>query len=191
LVRTSAIVPIIGYFILLNEKLLQYGTLWAGLSDISWRLLCLYFGLSLVGLAAIIYNFRRHNLIKSYGTAVEYALAEERYFIAGNNFEYARQSVLGWFDKAPEWQKRIRGLDDPDLHKPDLRREDQIITLMSARWHLRNTDRLAWRIAAGCLYAIGFLIVLVPTLVTFYEITVIAARMAVGAISSDAASLLG
>ena len=169
LVRSSAIVPIVGYLIILNQHLAGYAQL-LGVGDVTWRLYALYVGLSSVGLASIVYAARCPETIKSYRTAVEYALKEDDYFLAGNNFTYIRNSARIDYQRLPEWKRSIPGLTDPDLFTDDLPREQHIIVLMTARWTIRNLSRTPSRMVAGALYSVGFVIVSVPTVMTFWNV---------------------
>ena len=112
LIRSSAIVPIVGYLIILNEHLAGYGQLLAG-GDITWRLYALYVGLSSIGLASMLYAARCPETIMSYRTAVEYTLKEDDYFLAGNNFTYVRDSARLDYGQLPQWKKGYTRPDRP------------------------------------------------------------------------------
>ena len=177
IVRSSALVPLIGYLILLNANLAQYARIY-GDFDVSWRLIALYLGLSLVGLASIIYAAFCPETIKRYRTAVEYTIAENSYFLAGNNFRYVCDSARADYHKLAEWKKSVPGLTDPDLLADELPRAEHIYVLMTARWTIRNLSRRLWRTTALAFYAIGFGIVSIPTLATAVNVLMVIVRAA-------------
>ena len=58
LVQLTVVVPIVGYLILLNKQLAAYYALYfdANATDISYRLYCLYFGFTFLGIASLLFN---------------------------------------------------------------------------------------------------------------------------------------
>jgi hypothetical protein len=169
LVRSAALIPIIGYLILFNAELARYAQLFGDL-DVSWRLMLLYLGLSSVGAASLIYAARCPETIKAYRTAVEFTAKEKDYFLAGNNFGYVRDKARADHQVLSPWKKRVLGLTDPDFLTDTLPREQHVIVLMTARWTIRNVSRTFSRVATYLLYTVGFLIVSIPTIATMWNV---------------------
>jgi hypothetical protein len=80
LVQLTAVVPVVGYLILLNKELARYYALYFDADSlvISYRLYCLYFGFTFLGVASILFNFLCPKLVKEYGSAAAFVAAEER-----------------------------------------------------------------------------------------------------------------
>ena len=84
-VRASIVVPVIGYFLVLNSTLAAY----AGLHGIEWshqpatvwdhiwasKLYFVYFGLMLLGLGSIVYQWRCPRFVKKFGDWSDYVAA--------------------------------------------------------------------------------------------------------------------
>ncbi|HEV2078680.1 MAG TPA: hypothetical protein VGR19_02120 [Allosphingosinicella sp.] len=167
LVRSSALIPIIGYLILLNDKVADWIQI-LGDVDISPRLIMLYVGLSFVGTASILYSIFCPEIIRRYGTAVEYTTSESGYFMVRNNFNYVKASVRGDLNKLPSWQVNTLGLTDPDIRSDEhIPPQEHIVPLMTARWHIRNFRMPRLRMAIGILYGVGFTISAVPAAWSF------------------------
>jgi hypothetical protein len=86
-------VPLIGYFILLNDQIVDFLKLHTSIChrhpcDVSWRLQLLYFGGSLYGFAAGIYGLYCPTVIKKYAGGAEYLAAESDYFSNSANLSY-------------------------------------------------------------------------------------------------------
>jgi len=81
--RLAILIPLIGYWIIFNDFIVQHVRLWLetiGLSadepqTVPWRLLKLYFGLCFIALATVIYRWRCPEQVKLYATASEYIAA--------------------------------------------------------------------------------------------------------------------
>jgi hypothetical protein len=168
LVRASALVPVLGYLVLFNEHIAGQQTI-LGEFQLSWRLMLLYLGLSLVGIGSMIYVVRCPETIKRYSSAVDYALAEGQYFGTGNNLQFLRSSVQAEMAKKPKLAQKVHGLTDPDITASG-GEQRHLLALMSARWHIRNADRLIARSFVWLFYGTGFLLAAVPTVSTFVQI---------------------
>lgn len=179
LVRASALVPLLGYLVLFNEHIAGQQTI-IGQLPLSWRLMVLYLGLSLVGLGSIIYVLRCPETIRRYSSAVDYSLAEARYFGTGNNLQFLRTSVHHELAKKPWLKDKVHGLTDPDILEVG-EGERHLLALMSARWHIRNAGRPVARGLVWFFYIVGFSLAAIPTIATFLQVARGAIRQWVGA----------
>lgn len=178
LVRASALVPLLGYLVLLNEHVAGQQTI-VGQLPLSWRLMVLYLGLSLVGVGSVIYVLRCPETIRRYSSAVDYSLAEARYFGSGNNLGFLRTSVRGELARRPRLINRVHGLTDPDILE-DGEEERHLLALMSARWHIRNVCRPFARALVWSFYVTGFALATIPTVATFLQVARGAIRLTTG-----------
>src|SRR5688572_14707224 len=78
LVQLTIVVPIVGYMILLNKDLAGYYTLFFDDErvGVSYRLYCLYFGFTVLGVASLIFNLLCPKLVKEYGSAAAFVASE-------------------------------------------------------------------------------------------------------------------
>lgn len=168
LVRASALVPLLGYLILFNEHIAGQQTI-LGQFQLSWRLMLLYLGLSMVGIGSMIYVLRCPETIKRYSSAVDYALTEGPYFGTGNNLAFLRSSVQTELARSPSLKRKVHGLTDPDIMEAG-DEQRHLFALMSARWHIRNARRPIARTLVWLFYGVGFLLAAVPTASTFFQV---------------------
>jgi hypothetical protein len=174
------LIPVVGYLILLNAKVVQYLSVVGDLA-ISWRLIALYVGLSFVALATAVYGLYAPETIKRYRTAVEFVGNELDYFSRGNNAQYVRDSAQAEYAALAQWKiDAAPGLQDPDIIRPDA----EIATLMTARWLMRDMKAVPARVTTLLCYATGFGIVALPSVATFADVLQVIARELLGYIDS-------
>ena len=106
-VKLTILIPVIGYLILFNDTLVGYLNLARNLFDatavpgsVSWRLLFLYFGLSLTAVASIIYAMFCPNVIKRFGSSAEF-IAEEGDYVPTFAFEIIEEKLKNLVLKEP------------------------------------------------------------------------------------------
>lgn len=179
LVRASALVPLLDYLVLFNEHIAGQQTI-IGQLPLSWRLMVLYLGLSLVGLGSIVYVLRCPETIRRYSSAVDYSLTEARYFGTGNNLQFLRTFVHSDLARRPGLQDEVHGLTDPDILQVG-DGEQHLLALMSARWHIRNAGRPIARTLVWFFYIAGFSLAAIPTIATFLQVARGAIRQWLGA----------
>lgn len=75
LVRSTAIIPIVGYFIIFNDSLIAYiqsNTNFCGDCSVSWRISCLYFGLCFLTIGSILFTTGCPDTIKRFAKASDF-----------------------------------------------------------------------------------------------------------------------
>ena len=85
LVKLTILIPLIGYFLIFNENVVRYLELSRFIihpsgppedasmsSNISWRLLFIYYGLCFLGLGSAVYHFRCPIILKEFGSATDF-----------------------------------------------------------------------------------------------------------------------
>lgn len=72
LVQLTAVVPLIGYFLLLNDSLKPFYQLLFEDEPSVWRLYSLYFGFCFLGVASLLFSWRCPSEIKQHGAAYEF-----------------------------------------------------------------------------------------------------------------------
>ncbi|MCC7305025.1 MAG: hypothetical protein IT558_02065 [Alphaproteobacteria bacterium] len=180
-VKLTIFIPVIGYWILFNEKLLPYialshkitnGAL-PGPEPLPLNLLCLYFGLCLIAAGSLLYQVFCPREIKKYGEPTEY--------VAG---DLPHMSVLVQSDvRDVVFKKRYEDFDyirnhyvpQLDRHKESspeygVLYRDYGAGILSLYYDVLNESYRAARLALLLLYGLGFGALAVPSLKVFAKV---------------------
>lgn len=76
--QLTVLVPIFGYMILFNDWMEKNFKVFGEFPK--WKIYCIYYGLTFLAIASLIYTFRCPKIIKLYETAQDYINAEIDYF---------------------------------------------------------------------------------------------------------------
>jgi hypothetical protein len=171
--RLTVLIPLIGYFIIFNDKLIDYvklisevaGAEPAGLNlTVSPRLFQVYFGLTLIAIASAIYAFRAPPQIKQYASGAAYVGGDGPH-LGHFAMEEIENSLRGMMPYIPQYQ-RIRNRNrDAEMDKVFTTRDDiKEINFGLLHLHFRalNECHPLWRLIAAIVYALGFLMLLIP-----------------------------
>ena len=169
--RASVTMPVLGYLILFHKDLLEYLKLHSSFCqncDVSWRLYMLYFACCCFAVGSVIYAVRCPRIIKSYAVSRDYIEAEKAHYCGAVNLEY----LFELFDR-----EKARPADPSDLRLKaaagvSLKEEDipQLSGLMSQLYFIQNRNAFTSRIVVAATYALGFLLLGIPAVVTFLQI---------------------
>jgi hypothetical protein len=201
LARLTIIIPLVGYLIIFNEYALQYLHLSHRLFDgqptstsevqstqISMRLLLIYFGLCAVALASAIYTVACPPEIKRHGSPTEYSGGDGQNLSVGQLVEIAKKF-------RPSNAQTVRfvnfagTLADKSLFGAALtkfREQNTEDEVEGVRIHFEKLDEslpLA-RVSSGALYATGFIILAIPSLDVFWRVARLFVRTLVGSLTS-------
>ena len=170
--KISIAVPLIGYFILFNDGIVKYLHLNTAVCggdscEASWRLLFLYFAGCAYGLAGALYALYCPITIKSYSSAAEFLETEGPYFSNPRHLDYLliltrddggklTQSATTLFNQEGNFQRPLHG--------------GELAEIMGNYFLSQNYKRPM--IGAFCLgfFRLGRVLILVPTLITFYQV---------------------
>jgi hypothetical protein len=157
LVQLSALMPIIGYLIIFSSSFSEFtslqiasfgeGTVWQRLDKL--KLYFLYFGFSAIGLASVIYTIYCDEIIKNFGYAESYCSAMK---------DNATVDDI----------KRITNSDDVDFYT---NMPHELNKYIKQIYYDFNTANPIARTACAALYALGFGLLAVPTLITFIRVS--------------------
>lgn len=177
LVRLSLLMPVIGYLILLNKSVGEHLQLdpriaiW--LSDSPFRLLLIYYGTFLVAAGSAIYALWCPYIVKKYASEVEYSAAELDFVSTPNHRQQFISEVENQMTRASRLQRELPGyassasiLADPSDENAGILRE-----LLALQWHLRDTSFRFARVVCASVFIAGFAILLVPAVITFFEVS--------------------
>jgi len=180
--RLAILIPLIGYWIIFNDFIVQHVRLWLetiGLSadepqTVPWRLLKLYFGLCFIALATVIYRWRCPEQVKLYATASEYIAALYDHISQLEEGEIERALKTGdALSRRQVHELRAIEMGSPsaeNIEEHRRRAADTKRNQMDLYYQLLNRSRLLARLATVVFYAVGFSFVLWPSLWVFWRV---------------------
>jgi hypothetical protein len=158
--RATIVVPILGYFLLLSDQAVEF--LKANLSlcegrscSAPLRLQLFYLGGTVYGLAAAIYAVACPSVIQRFADASEYFLAQREYFTNRPNLLFLTREILRLGGQVGD-RKNFLSQDVADL--------------MAEHYVVLSYRFLPVRVIALALFAIGIVLVAVPSIWTFWEV---------------------
>lgn len=171
--RYSIAVPLIGYFVLFNQQIVDWLHLDANLCatgcTASWRLRCLYFGGCAFAVASVIFACRCPSVVKLNGGASEFYNRDAGYYQDANHMRalYAQSAIEGvqslYFDEGIV----VTGGFADRIGEPDLSHALTSVYLASDIANARS------RIVCLLLFALGFALVAIPTIITFGQVVLV------------------
>ena len=196
-VKMTIFIPVVGYLLLLDEKLLHLVELSHDMfgkpegrpfAVEHWRLLFVYFGLTAIAMASLIHQLCCPWQIKRFAATEDY-IAEFHPHMAGVRFremcrELSGLTEYGELEKKYAAMREVAGkiaTSPSDLHdKLESERRNHERNVMDL--HLRTLDKSRpWaRRLSLALYTIGFAVLAIPTANVFAKVTVLALSAAVG-----------
>jgi hypothetical protein len=165
-------VPLIGYFILLNDQIVEFLKLHTSICnqhpcDVSWRLQLLYFGGTLYGFAAGVYSLCCPTVIKKYAGGAEYLDAESDYFSNRNNLNYLLKRIEEIGGKAPDVEARLHYVGSTGSYK-----KAQLGDVFAEHYVALNYQKFTARLFCFFGFSTGMLLAGVPTVITFMQVLV-------------------
>lgn len=162
-VRLVILIPLIGYWILFNDRLIEWSKLIVdqhnpSANAISWRLFATYFGLCFVGAASFIYQCFCPREVKAFSDATEYLAATEQ------NISRIELNKL---------MAEIDG-DNYNPHKTlDLK---SVPLYLQQHYDIQNRLYPKWRRTVSVLYLLGAAILVVPSVDVFVRVFIVMFR---------------
>jgi hypothetical protein len=176
--------PVVGYLILLNKNLVTIENDFGHLFPHSpWRLLFIYYGFLSLSIAAIIYSMRCPIQIQKYPSPVEYMNSELEFLTPFFRANRLTDQMRDDLDRVTSRQKRILdiGTHQGELNsvsffqhrtpQSDDDRRSYVEILLRWHWGLADTSRVTECYCCAIAYSVGFVLLLVPALCTFLEVT--------------------
>jgi len=177
IVKLTILVPVIGYLIIFNDKLVGYTDLVheiSGLDETSGlsvppRLFQIYFGLCFIAVASAIYSMACPSIVKRYQSAIDLGAAT-----TGNVGDYAytivEREMLASKEYAAEYKTineelfRRRGMTE---ERCQFERNNALINLYFA---LSNLKKPVWRWLCAACFAVGFFVLFISSIKIFLRV---------------------
>ena len=186
LARLSILVPIIGYWIIFNEKIISFVTLAREFGDkqvlndvshVPWQLFWTYYGLLFIGIATGVYQLFCPLEIKKYESATDYV--RDIFDVIGN------VDCLRFMDKIENGDNESRSSVSRILNYKSLKGEfmkpagsltavsirNMKADVMNIYFGFLNRSEVRWRSLVGILYIVGFCCLVVPTGFIFWRVS--------------------
>jgi hypothetical protein len=169
--RASIIVPVLGYLIIFHSDLINYLNIHTSFCEncsVSWRLYMFYFSCCFFAMGSVIYAVRCPRTIKEYAVARDYFEADKHYFCSADNLAYL-------FDLL---DREGAEPSDPFPLRSKLASQTNVIPdqlpylagLMGQHFFLENRKHPWSRMAVFVSYAVGFILLGIPTVWTFFQV---------------------
>lgn len=160
--QSTIAVPIIGYMILLSERLQEFLklTIDSSLEVTSTRLYFLYFGLSSLAIATIIFNIRCPDVVKNHRASFDYVDKQKQ--IVGSKGD---SELIATFQEY--------GIQVPKRNI-DTMSERSVVYFMISLFSGMEVTRPISRIVVLLFLLTGFALLTVPTVETFLDVAKLA-----------------
>lgn len=176
-VRLTILIPLVGYLVIFNDNVARMLALVPGLDDAklvpSTNLILIYFGLVCIAAGAALYAIFCHEKVKHYGSANAY-LGGDGPSISDRGTQFLefelRDAGLGDEVSVPEQYLLSEG-ETKDAAWERYKRD-----LMHTAFDKWNSDFPYARRAAAALYALGFILLLIPSTKIFLRVLSILVR---------------
>ena len=198
--KATILIPLVGYLFLFNGQFVTWLQLHPAVGGVAteatqaafgWRLLCLYYGLMLVAIATVVYAVRCPYVCKRYADAVAYALDTHQIHSSAGAFAGLigeLRDVVGSSKAAPagalqaaKGELLLLGRKDADANAWDSieleERPSRVQRLLTAKYNLEDHSRRWARRIVVMLYAIGLVLLALPSGNLFFEVSRQTVRM--------------
>jgi hypothetical protein len=180
--KATILVPLVGYLILFNEKVVEFLNLAKGIgshegAEVSYRLILIYLGLCFISLGVVVYGWLCPNEVKHYGSASAFVQGDGpslRGFVIDdiargleNSGQRPRLQIIS--DALNEKIRRqVANEDDSERYR---------IEMLHLHFeHLNESHPIGRRVCFSA-YVIGFGLLAIPSAVVFKSVIVILAQM--------------
>lgn len=184
LVKASVLMPAFGYMLLLNENVHQYLTIkYDGkLLDYlpaMWRVWLLFYGSFFLAFATILYTTYCPAIVKRYASPYERADAETEYLHRLGSIKGLKDELKKVYDTAATSERPLFTLKPLNLTTNYLGESEQLRFISNALihlWLISNNRRPNLRISILALFSVGLLLIAIPAVLTFLQVTVLAIK---------------
>jgi hypothetical protein len=178
MVRSSILMPVFGYLLLFNEHVRQYLTIqydagWPfGYLPSMWRIWMLYYGSCSLAAGSIFFAWRCPARVKQYGSAFEMA-DRERHHRAAHNPTTISKELKDVYERMSNWENSIFTWPklQPDHPNLGVQSSDQLGLGLIHIWEVGDIKWPGWRIATLLLFRAGLILVSIPAVITFLQVT--------------------
>ena len=202
IVSATIFVPFIGYLILFNNELIMYFTLAKELlqypdnpasitNETISRLYYLYYGLTVLGVASIIFTFicppivkgnkneyeylNNEIKIKSYPRMHSFVMHFQKNLDKDSKEHKELQAYLSRFNSAWDNAQKECGGEGYEivLRRTNDMESEAYLNVLGFNWKHHTKSMMFTRLFLTVVYTVGFLLVLYPSLQVFYKISTI------------------
>lgn len=172
--QATLLVPVLGYFLLFNEYLLDYVRFHTNFCSVpscstSWRIRLVYFGCCFIGTGSALYALRCPSVVKLYSGGSNFFDAERTYFSAPRNLAYLFDLIETETGKSAP---------DPFKLKEFIRnnyvlgneQSSALADTMADYYVLQDESRPKSRYATTLFYLFGVGFLATPTIATFVQV---------------------
>jgi hypothetical protein len=179
--RLTILIPLVGYLIIFNERLLSYSNLsvrlFGQIEPVSWRLLIVYFGLVLIAIGSVLFAIFCPLELKIYASANQFIQAEEP-SMSELRMQLIEQSLEEGDENARFIHEQLlaNSSNRPTAQNvQEIRHRGKIIERTELDIYFQMLDRahLAIRLCVGVSYTIGFCMLFIPSADVFFRVTVV------------------
>jgi hypothetical protein len=165
--------PVVGYLILLNQQVLDFGDIDGRFRiftpDVPWRLLLVYYGTLCLGLGSMLYSWRCPGRIRRYETAVDYAKAESEFFSEREHADHLERDLIQQVSQLTKEQQKYAYLEEVGGIGSVVARPT-IVIMLTHHWNAYDITRPRARLLVYFLFWLGFCFLAVPTAVTLWGV---------------------
>lgn len=181
--KATILVPVIGYLIIFNEKVVEFLNLARAVeahsgAEVSYRLILIYLGLCAISVGVVVYGWFCPNEVKHYGSASAYVQGDGpslRGFVIDdigklleNSAQRRRLQII-----SDALQERVqRGIEVTDEHLERYR-----IEMLHLHFEYLNSSHRIARAICLWSYVIGFGLLAIPSIIVFKRVIGILLRM--------------
>lgn len=173
--KSTILVPIIGYLIIFNEKVVEFLSLVRSVeahsgAEVSYRLILIYLGLCAISLGVVVYGWFCPNEVKHYGSASAYVQGDGpslRGFVIddiGRLLESSAQRPRLVIISDALQEKIRRGMP------PDEDFDKYRIEVLHLHFEYLNSSHPIARAVCFWSYLIGFGLLAIPSLIVFIRV---------------------
>jgi hypothetical protein len=187
LVRSSVLMPIFGYLLLLNENVhhyltIQYDAGWPfNYLPTMWRVWMLFYGSFLLAMGSTLFAWWCPTEIKQYASPFSLVDAERPHLTAHSQTQQIADRLKTLYSRMSPWESTIFALPrlKPDLPNlgagtsPDLRTSDQWGLGLIHIWTVNDIKHPTWRIIILFLFRAGLVLLAIPAGFTFLQVTLL------------------
>jgi len=194
IIRTTVLMPVVGYLILLNERIsdwLRVHAAWLPEGtgyDPGMNIFFLFYGTIFLGVGSFLFSVFCHPRIKKYESDVDFISAARSYYEIRAHLEPLTYDLKVFDKEMAPWQYRLpefngmrqyfqittkgREQDFPaEFYKDISQLFGDLTNILKWHWHALDVHRRAVRITVYVLFVLGSFCVAVPAVVTFWRVT--------------------
>ena len=190
LVRSSVLMPVFGYLLLLNENvhhylIIQYDAGWPfNYLPTMWRVWMLFYGSFLLATGSILFAWRCPAEIKQYASPFSLVDAERPHLTAHSRTQQVADKLKALYSSMSTWESSIFVLPrlKPDLPNlgagtsPDLQTSDQWGLGLIHIWTVNDIKCPRLRIITLFLFWAGLVLLAIPAGFTFLQVSLLLAK---------------